>query len=746
MAHIKPRKLIICSDGTGNSGSKARGTNVWRFYKALDLDPQYQQITFYQDGVGSQDAKLLRILGGAFGYGLNANIREMYSFLVANYQPGDEIYLLGFSRGAFTVRAFACLLLVCGIIKPSSDPAETEQHISEAIKHYHKWRAGIRSKNSAGINNKSNKANHPIKLQQIVDNFRHLHKHSLDELLSEADVTKHIKIEGEGDTHFPMIKFIGVWETVDAIGLPIDELTDALDWLFKFRFYSYDRFPIAVHNYHALAIDDARLSFHPVMWDEQLKVYDQKVEQVWFAGMHSNVGGGYKKDEMAYVALDWMMQKAENLGTDSSLKFLPYLREEAATQANANGKIYDSRSGLAIYYRYKPRNIKEICQNSNVPVTIDNSVFNRIAHSTEDYAPVTLPKHYNTGKASHIDQYPDKRLEAQKVADEVIWWRRINYFLILVSSIILIFVARRLSNMPLPPSGDSTSLVDRFLNSIADYLPDFLGRWIVAFSGRPGVLFFFIALFTVLFIFRRYLKKRTNYLGKLAWNLSTGIAKNIPQKTILESYSHWIKSFYLPQSTRDFGRKKLFPFITLVFVAGLLLLWIANTLTLPKKPSVCKNSISEFKPIDENSTRVINDFHSCNPWFASGIRVKKGETYSIEVKEKEPWFDDTIPASPDGLKQTPAFLQKFAPFPRRNGKEKKSSPQGWFALLANVNGKQQETVGSSSSFTAKYSGPLYFYVNDSICDVCFFKGVFAYYRNNHGTAEIRVKKRSDVKL
>lgn len=109
----------------------------------------------------------------------------------------------------------------------------------------------------------------------------------------------------------PVIRFIGVWDSVDAIGLPIDELTEFLDWLFNFRFYSYDRYPIAGCNYHALSLDDERHTFHPLMWDESLRVSGQKIEQVWFSGVHSNVGGGYAKDEMAYVSLDWMMQKAQ---------------------------------------------------------------------------------------------------------------------------------------------------------------------------------------------------------------------------------------------------------------------------------------------------------------------------------------------------------------------------------------------------------------------------------------------------
>lgn len=84
------------------------------------------------------------MLGGAFGYGLNANIRDMYRFLVHNYRTGDNLYLFDFSRGAFTVRALANLLAICGIVKPDGDPKITEQRIADTLQHYHRWRAEIR--------------------------------------------------------------------------------------------------------------------------------------------------------------------------------------------------------------------------------------------------------------------------------------------------------------------------------------------------------------------------------------------------------------------------------------------------------------------------------------------------------------------------------------------------------------------------------------------------------------------------
>src|SRR5919106_2531604 len=101
------KNIILCSDGTGNSGGKGRGTNVWRLYKALDVSDPSTQIAFYDDGVGSEDFRLFRIMGVAFGWGLARNVRQLYTFLVRHYHPGDDIFLFGFSRGAFTVRSLA---------------------------------------------------------------------------------------------------------------------------------------------------------------------------------------------------------------------------------------------------------------------------------------------------------------------------------------------------------------------------------------------------------------------------------------------------------------------------------------------------------------------------------------------------------------------------------------------------------------------------------------------------------------
>ena len=104
-----PKNIVICSDGTGNAGGKLAGTNVWRLFLAVDHDPVGgpHQIAFYDDGVGTDNLKYTRMIGGAFGWGISRNLTQMMGFLLRHYQPGDGLYLFGFSRGAFTVRALA---------------------------------------------------------------------------------------------------------------------------------------------------------------------------------------------------------------------------------------------------------------------------------------------------------------------------------------------------------------------------------------------------------------------------------------------------------------------------------------------------------------------------------------------------------------------------------------------------------------------------------------------------------------
>ena len=139
-----PRKnIVLCSDGTGNSGGKGQGTNVWRIFKAVDrhghlADPDaVRQLAFYDDGVGSEDFKLFRALGGAFGWGLGRNICQLYYQLAESYDPGDQIYLFGFSRGAYTVRLLAGMIVQCGVLRCDGlDPSVAAERVEVLYRLY----------------------------------------------------------------------------------------------------------------------------------------------------------------------------------------------------------------------------------------------------------------------------------------------------------------------------------------------------------------------------------------------------------------------------------------------------------------------------------------------------------------------------------------------------------------------------------------------------------------------------------
>ena len=147
--------------------------------------------------------------------------------------------------------------------------------------------------------------------------------------------------------------------------LPVDEMANALDYFVRFRFPRSEAWPITFEKAcHAIAIDDERRTFAPVLWNEAGEKGDGRLEQVWFAGVHTNVGGGYPKEGMAMVTLEWMMVKAEAAG----LIFDPESVIKVSREANVQGKHYNSRAGLASYYRYQPRDIGELCADKAVNI------------------------------------------------------------------------------------------------------------------------------------------------------------------------------------------------------------------------------------------------------------------------------------------------------------------------------------------------------------------------------------------
>jgi len=307
------KRVIVCCDGTWNRADQERDgvpcpTNVVKLaYRIAKRDPDgVPQIVFYDQGVGTGNY-LDRLSGGAFGAGLDDNILDGYRFLVANYEPDDELYLFGFSRGAYTARSLAGMIRKCGILD--------RVHVGRL------------------------RAAHAL--------YHDPNVHPDD----DAAVRFRSEYSCSGGDPIP-IRCVGVWDTVGALGIPMR----GLRWLTRrrYRFHDTELSGTVQYAFHALSIDERRFPFQPTLWLEKPKP-KQVVSQTWFPGVHSDIGGGYLDDALSDVALRWMMDNAEMAG-------LRWDRSAVASEplhANPAGMMHNSRKGL---YRLVPGFLRPIAR------------------------------------------------------------------------------------------------------------------------------------------------------------------------------------------------------------------------------------------------------------------------------------------------------------------------------------------------------------------------------------------------
>lgn len=306
------KRLVLCCDGTWNRADqevagKPCPTNVIKVaYRLCKRAPDgTEQIIYYDQGVGTGDVED-KLLGGATGAGLEQNIHDAYIFLMANYEPGDEIYIFGFSRGAFTARSIGGMIHKCGIIQREF----VEQYLA-AEKLYHDGTA------------KADDA--------AAKKFR-------------SDFT----VDGAVDTP---VKMIGVWDTVGALGIPLRGLRAHNRQ--EYQFLDTDLNPAVKFAFHALAIDEHRGPFEPTLWDSD-PVPGQTVEQVWFCGVHSDVGGGYKESDLSDITLQWMLDCAKRAG----LAFDQGVMDKHLVHPKPEGAIHDS---MTLIYRVEGKHERPIC-------------------------------------------------------------------------------------------------------------------------------------------------------------------------------------------------------------------------------------------------------------------------------------------------------------------------------------------------------------------------------------------------
>jgi uncharacterized protein (DUF2235 family) len=788
-----PKNIVLLSDGTGNSSAKLFTTNVWRLYQALNLGDPISQIAFYDNGVGTSSFKPLAFLGGIFGFGLKRNVIAIYSFLCRNYHDGDRIFGFGFSRGAFTIRIVAGLVAREGLVRYTGDEAQLARYAKAAYRHF---REGFTTTTRI-----------EVPLRWVYHSVRNL-------------FTPPVPMQ---QRHWPRIRFLGLWDTVAAYGGPIEEITRAIDFgIFPLSMpdrYMSDKIDRACH---ALALDDERRAFWPVLWDEfhvvdsngkirpneenwsppeavarPLSEIDrQRLSQVWFAGMHADVGGGYPQAGLSYVTLEWMMDRALVYG----LLFKPQEFARLRGCADEYDKLNDSRHGLAGYYRYQPRRVVPLLTaeptKANIPRDIgylwqwmkdplgkdpqsevDNglyagrvyagnvyspkiheSVFQRIAAGTDGYSPIVIPATYRvTTKVGRIlsgqyesDSQAENRARRQERVWNWVWGRRVAYFATLLVSLTLAATPLLLLKWP----GNGEASLAAFLIPVIDvvgrFLPSFASYWLDAFKQAPTwLLLGGAALAALLFVGGR-LQQHIHDKMRPLWreNVSAG-----PQPVAASPLPS--DPLYRLRSSRAY--RGFFYTLTIWVLPGVCLLAIVyglfagiNRVLFSVEDSlgiVCAGSSAPIEAKGQEMTFATKTL--CHP---TNVTVTKNQTYLITLKIIAPWRDgygeNGIATDPNGFNWTKMTWKMWSGVPMR-----RLMMENWFQIVARVGsqGLDEQVVTTehvpgegaaaptvfAGKFTAKDSGEVFLFVNDAVIGLPGLMNVF--YANNAGEAIVTIQ-------
>ena len=265
------KNIALCFDGTGNVVRATGNTNVLLLFKRLTFDPE-TQLTYYDPGVGTFSsggawtpaAQWISLkLGQAFGSGMRENLEQAYTFLTNNWNPGDRIYIFGFSRGAYTARAVAGLLRTVGIMRPGADNL-----VRYAVANY----------------------------------ARRSSKWQRNEWMQSGQFGSLMSRRVDGKVTVP-VEYLGIWDTVKAPGL----LRRSMTWPWT------RQLPNVKAGRHAVSIDEKRRPYREYLVDRDQA--GDRIEEVWFAGIHSDVGGSYMDPpNLGDITLNWIVQGARDAG------------------------------------------------------------------------------------------------------------------------------------------------------------------------------------------------------------------------------------------------------------------------------------------------------------------------------------------------------------------------------------------------------------------------------------------------
>lgn len=713
------KKILVFADGTGNAFT-TQESNVWRLFRAVDQS-QPDQIAHYIQGVGTSGFRPFAMLDGATGFGVPSNVRKLYRFICWNWKPGDEIWLFGFSRGSFTVRALVGLIDHEGLV-PARIGGEQVSRAEMDRNAMAAWRA-YRSKTAP-----SRGMFPTVWLARKIRDLLLAGYRTVRGLQSYDAVRAETERQDRSDV---AIAFLGVFDTVEAFGVPIEELRIAIDkavWPISFRTGKLSTKVLTAR--HALAFDEERRSFFPIRFRPPAPDARQSIEEVWFAGVHSDIGGGYPDGALSFLPLVWMAEEAGQ----KNLRFRRGVLNGFRREASPFGRLHDSRSGLAALYRYAPRRIAPASSARTLTV-VHRSVLEKMTLGSERYAPVPMPPDAvvlmpNGTKASlgppdpavhgqdmrqlslgqvlpPFPQFkPDTRLPKPdpgflKVVRAEVWWRRVAYFALLffvIATAALPLTAEAITDLAKAGiiglgrlfgqealgrsiwdyidgtnSGIAGSL-GRISGTVGGLLPSYVGAWISVFVES-----FLISMAVLLGTFALYrlnsaLRDAIADHVHCAWSADGGA----PTGSRMVRFASWAQTSRPLAWLRRFFGRRVFPTIALGTTFAALAIGASHlTLNYRLGKGVLCAATADVRSVSEGDAIVAGEFSAASVCWPSGVLIEKGRSYTVWIDASDPFRDGDVAVGTAGFESS-AWPYRLAGLIRRRW------DAAWFQPLAQI--------------------------------------------------------------
>jgi uncharacterized protein (DUF2235 family) len=703
------KRIVVFADGTGNAFS-TQESNVWRLYRALDR-AQGDQIAYYIKGVGTSGFRPYALLDGATGIGVPSNVRKLYRFICWNWNPGDQICMFGFSRGSFTIRTLIGLIHHEGLLPYRIDGETISRHEMDRNV-MAAWRSYRAKTNSNSLRRVSPLIPICRAIRDLFVGFYHfvLQHRSYKEIQQETK---------KQNRSAPRIKFAGLFDTVEAFGVPIEEFRRAIDWAIWPISFSNKRLSDLVDKAcHALSLDDERKTFHPIRFEINPENKNQ-VEEVWFAGVHSDVGGGYPDADLAYVPLLWMAEHAVKQG---GLRFTTGAIPAFLAAASAVGPRHDSRAGLGVFYRYGPRVIYDDAEDGGPPV-IHHAVAERMVFGCDGYAPIVLPSSATIllpdGSRPRIRGFqPEEKRGLAPPSPEMmralaavsklrdpdpnivglcrdrVWWRRVAYFTLLGSAILAFSLPwtapyvsllanagadaiagffgagtlwTRVGSWLQQAGGAITAVLASILALVGRLIPGYAKPWVDALSAQPIVCLIALAAMLILYRTNGYLRDRIADLARQAWfplQREQRLRASQPKKTFAQFMrtSRFVSAMQIAFS--DF----LLPGMAVAVIYLAMFIGFDRSLVSihEGRGDICRatdKTLLRFLAPGQTTVLPIK-FQTRDACWPTGVKLEKDRHYTLRLTMDEGYFDSTIMSDIAGFQNTSWEYVLAIPFRR----------------------------------------------------------------------------------